>query len=199
LSREFYSSWLLLTLPIGTFDDEDDFGILDPNRTVRYPLLDMSRDTASHSSPLAELNLNAILELLRSHGLRITKSRQRILETLLAAREPLSLEEIQRRSSEEGVAPDFATVFRVMALLENLQVAQKVLLNRSCSYFELVDPQQHYDHIVCTECGRVTLMIDACPVERLEHAIGKKYGYTDLRHSLEFFGKCPECHSVSLS
>jgi hypothetical protein len=35
-------------------------------------------------------------------------------------------------------------------------------------------------------------MIDSCPVERLEHAIGKKYGYVDLRHSLEFFGKCPE-------
>jgi Fur family ferric uptake transcriptional regulator len=159
----------------------------------------MPLHSASHSSPLAELNLNAILELLRSHGLRITKSRQRILETLLAAQEPLSLEEIQRRSSDAGVAPDFATVFRVMMMLESLQIAQKVLLNRSCSYYELVDPQQHYDHIVCTECGRITLMIDSCPVERLEHAIGKKYGYTDLRHSLEFFGKCPECHSAPLS
>jgi Fur family transcriptional regulator, ferric uptake regulator len=85
-------------------------------------------------------------------------------------------------------------VFRIMTLLENLHVAQKVPLNRSCSYFELVDPQQHYDHIVCTECGRVTLMIDSCPVEEFEHVIGKKYGYVDLRHSLEFFGKCPECH-----
>jgi Fe2+ or Zn2+ uptake regulation protein len=47
--------------------------------------------TPSRGSPLAELNLDAILELLRSHGLRITKSRQKILETLLAAREPLSL------------------------------------------------------------------------------------------------------------
>jgi Fe2+ or Zn2+ uptake regulation protein len=155
----------------------------------------MPSPTPSHGSPLAELSLSAILELLRSQGLRITKSRQKILETLLAAQEPLSLEEIQRRSSEGDVAPDFATVFRVLTLLENLHVAQKVLLNRSCSYFELVDPQQHYDHIVCTDCGRITLMIDSCPVERLEHAIGQKYGYVDLRHSLEFFGRCPECHS----
>lgn len=157
----------------------------------------MSSPRPSHGSPLAELNLDSILELLRSHGLRITKSRQRILETLLAAQEPLSLEEIQRRSRDGDAAPDFATVFRVMMLLENLHVAQKVLLNRSCSYFELVDPQQHYDHIVCIECGRITLMIDSCPVERLEHAIGKKYGYVDLRHSLEFFGRCPECHTVA--
>jgi Fur family ferric uptake transcriptional regulator len=157
----------------------------------------MSLPSPSPGSPLAELNLDSILELLRSHGLRVTRSRQRILETLLAAQEPLSLEEIQRRSREGEVAPDFATVFRVMTVLENLHVAQRVLLNRSCSYFELVDPQQHYDHIVCTECGRITLMIDSCPVEQLESAIGKKYGYVDLRHSLEFFGKCPECHSAA--
>src|SRR3981081_3091711 len=153
----------------------------------------MPLQTPSHGSPLAELNLNAILELLRSNGLRITKSRQKILEILLAAQEPLSLEEIQRRSSEADVAPYFATVFRVMTLLENLHVAQKVLLNRSCIYFELVDPQQHYDHIVCTECGRITLMIDSCPVERLAHAIWKKDGDGELPHCRECFGKFTEC------
>ena len=61
------------------------------------------------------------------------------------------------------------------------------------SYFELIDPQQHYDHIVCTECGKVTLMVDACPVEKHERTIEKRYGYSELRHTLEFFGKCPEC------
>lgn len=144
-------------------------------------------------SPLAELSLEAIIALLHSRGLRVTKGRQKILETLLEATEPLSLEEIQQRSVVDGVTPDYATVFRVMGLLEELQVAQRVHLNRSCSYFELLDPQQHYDHLICTQCGRVTLMVDSCPVEKVEQAIGKRYGFTDVRHSLEFFGKCPEC------
>jgi Fur family transcriptional regulator, ferric uptake regulator len=144
-------------------------------------------------SPLSELSLDAIVALLHSRGLRVTKGRQKILETLLDATEPLSLEEIQSRSVADGVTPDYATVFRVMDMLEELQVAQRVHLNRSCSYFELLDPQQHYDHLICTQCGRVTLMVDSCPVEKVEQAIGKRYGFTDLRHSLEFFGKCPEC------
>jgi Fur family transcriptional regulator, ferric uptake regulator len=144
-------------------------------------------------SPLSELSLDAIVTLLRSRGLRLTKGRQKILETLLGANEPLSLEEIQRKAICEGVTPDYATVFRIMALLEELHVAQRVHLNRSCSYFELLDPQQHYDHLICTECGRVTLMVDSCPVEKVEQAIGKRYGFTDVHHSLEFFGKCPEC------
>ena len=135
--------------------------------------------------------MDAIVELLRANGMRITRNRLQILEALLRAERPLSLDEIQARV--DGDAPDYATVFRVMTMLESLQIAQKVHLNRSCSYYELVDPQQHYDHIICTECGRVTVMIDSCPVEKVERKIEEQYGFSELRHSLEFFGKCWEC------
>ena len=153
----------------------------------------MTRHTHANPSPLKELSVDAIVELLRANGMRITKNRLQILGTLLRAEEPLSLDEIQTRAKVDGDAPDYATVFRVMTLLESLQIAQKVPLNRSCSYYELVNPQRHYDHIICTECGRVTVMIDSCPVERVERKIEKQYGFSEIRHSLEFFGKCWEC------
>jgi Fur family transcriptional regulator, ferric uptake regulator len=146
-----------------------------------------------NQNPLNELSLDSIIDLLRRHGMRVTKNRVQILETMLKAERPLSLDEIQLRSREGFEAPDYATVFRVMTVLENLSVAQKVNLNRSCSYYELVNPQRHYDHIICTECGRVTLVVDSCPVERVERKIEKRYGYSDIRHSLEYFGKCSEC------
>ena len=151
----------------------------------------MTRHIHANQSPLKELSLDAIVELLRANGMRITRNRLQILEALLRAERPLSLDEIQARV--DGDAPDYATVFRVMTLLESLQIAQKVHLNRSCSYYELVDPQQHYDHIICTECGRVTVMIDSCPVEKVERKIEEQYGFSEIRHSLEFFGKCWEC------
>jgi Fur family transcriptional regulator, ferric uptake regulator len=151
----------------------------------------MTRQIHANQSPLKELSLDAIVELLRANGMRITRNRLQILEALLRAEKPLSLDEIQTRI--DGDAPDYATVFRVMTLLESLQIAQKVHLNRSCSYYELVNPQQHYDHIICTECGRVTVMIDSCPVEKVERKIEEQYGFSEIRHSLEFFGKCWEC------
>jgi len=125
--------------------------------------------------------------------MRITKNRTRILDALLQADKPLSLDEIQSRAGLKGSVPDYATVFRVMTLLERLQVAQKVFLNRSCSYYELLDPLQHFDHIICTECGNVTVMVDSCPVEKVERQIERRYGYSEIRHSLEFFGKCRRC------
>jgi Fur family transcriptional regulator, ferric uptake regulator len=153
----------------------------------------MTRQMHENQSSLKELSLNAIVEFLRANGMRITKNRIQIIDTLLRAEKPLSLDEIQTRIGADAGASDYATVFRVMTVLEDLRVAQKVNLNRSCSYYELVNPQQHYDHIICTECGRVTLMIDSCPVEKVERKIEKRYGFSDIRHSLEFFGKCREC------
>jgi Fur family transcriptional regulator, ferric uptake regulator len=153
----------------------------------------MTRQAHTHQFPLKELSSEAIVELLRANGMRITKNRVQIIDTLLRAEKPLSLEEIQERTGANEGMPDYATVFRVMTVLENLQVAQKVNLNRSCSYYELVNPQQHYDHIICTECGHVTLMIDSCPVEKVERKIEKRYGFSEIRHSLEFFGICREC------
>ena len=153
----------------------------------------MTRQAHANQYPLKELSLEAIVELLRANGMRITKNRIQIIDTLLRAEKPLSLDEIQTRIGPDAGASDYATVFRVMTVLENLHVAKKVNLNRSCSYYELVNPRQHYDHIICTECGRVTLMIDSCPVEKVERKIEKRYGFSDIRHSLEFFGRCREC------
>jgi Fur family ferric uptake transcriptional regulator len=147
----------------------------------------------TNDSPLNELSLDSIIDLLRANGMRITKSRVRILETLLRAKKPLSLEDIQRGATTDGSTPDYATVFRVMTLLESLHVVQKVNLNRPCSYYELLNPRQHHDHIICTLCGKVTLMVDSCPVEKVERQIEKQYGFSEIRHSLEFFGKCAQC------
>jgi Fe2+ or Zn2+ uptake regulation protein len=139
------------------------------------------------------LTLDQILARLRSAGMRITKGRQQILITLLNAKRPLSLHEIQDGAAKGSGAPDFTTVFRVMNALEKMELVQKVHLNRTSRYYELVNPEEHHDHIVCTECGRVTLMVEACPVQDYQRTIERRYGYADLKHSLEFFGKCPEC------
>jgi len=153
----------------------------------------MSQQAHANQNTLSELSLDAIVISLRANGMRITRNRVQILETLLKAEKPLSLEEIQEKSRDGADAPDYATVFRVMTVLENLHIAQKVNLNRSCSYYELVNPKRHHDHIICTECGRVTLIVDSCPVEKVERKIEKRYGYSDIRHTLEYFGKCREC------
>lgn len=139
------------------------------------------------------LTVEHILDRLRSESMRITGSRRHILDVLFEADKPLSLQEIQDLADARGGGPDYATVFRMMALLERLGLVHKVNLQRSCSYYELQDPTKHYDHIVCTECGKVVVIDMPCPLGEAERFIANRYGFRNLTHSLEFFGQCPEC------
>lgn len=143
--------------------------------------------------PEAVLTPDAILNRLRGEGMRVTGSRRSILDVLFEAAKPLSLQEIQDLAAAKGESPDYATVFRMMTLLERLHLVHKVNLQRSCSYYELHDPSKHYDHIVCTDCGKVVVIDIPCPLGETEKKIAEHYGFRNLTHSLEFFGRCPEC------
>ena len=156
-----------------------------------------------HAAAATEpFTLDGLTSLLRRKGLRMTANRRAILQVLLNARGPLSLEQIQRdaaRHARDGDAPDFATVFRMMILMEELKLARKVNLGRASSHYELVDSEHHRDHLVCTDCGTVTPLEGVCPVERLERQIARKHGFTQLTHSLEFFGRCGDCSAGVVS
>ncbi|MBV9658937.1 MAG: transcriptional repressor [Verrucomicrobia bacterium] len=155
----------------------------------------MSRTHAHGASTLPTLSADTILDLLRGQGMRITRGRVAIISALLAAKAPLSLEEIRvaagKRARQEPL--DFATVYRVMETLEELKIVQKIHLGRARSHYELVDPHAHHDHLVCTDCGKVEMLDEPCPVEPLERKLRRHYGYAEVKHSLEFFGRCPDC------
>ncbi len=132
--------------------------------------------------------------MLRSQGLRVTRSRKGIIQALFAAERPLSLVEIQKNAlAEGGMLPDYATVFRMITLLESLRLVHKVNLQRSCSYYELTNPARHYDHIICTECGSVQVLSIPCPVAEVEALIENELRFSGVHHSLEFFGHCADC------
>jgi Fur family transcriptional regulator, ferric uptake regulator len=136
---------------------------------------------------------DAVLNRLRHEGLRITAGRRNILNVLFEAERPLSLQEIQELAASQENSPDYATVFRMIALLDRLHLVHKVNLQRPCTYYELNDPSKHYDHIVCTGCGRVVVIDIPCPLAETEKRVAEHYGFRNLSHSLEFFGRCPNC------
>jgi len=127
--------------------------------------------------------------------MRITRGRKNILSVLFQAGTPLSLKEIYERVATYESAPDYTTVFRMVSLLENLHVVEKVNLQRDCSYYELRNPDEHYDHLICTYCGKVQRLDLPCPLKSFEKQLQKSFGFQINAHSLEFFGRCQDCTS----
>jgi Fe2+ or Zn2+ uptake regulation protein len=81
------------------------------------------------SEEAQSFSAEAILNRLRGEGMRITAGRRNILNVLFRAGKPLSLQEIQELAAAEGSAPDYATVFRMIALLDRLHLVHKVNLS----------------------------------------------------------------------
>jgi Fur family ferric uptake transcriptional regulator len=130
---------------------------------------------------------------IRAAGMRITKPRIAIIESLQHHQGPISIERIH-----QGVGTnvcDLVTVYRCLAAFEELgMVRRSYLHNGTCLYELTLNSQRHY-HIVCKSCG-ATDRVDYFPVEGMERLLQDR-GYTQVSHVVEFFGICPKCQPVT--
>ncbi len=52
--------------------------------------------------------------------------------------------------------------------------------------------RRHHHHLVCRRCGGA-IEIGGPAVEEWAEQLAALHGYTDISHTLEVFGLCPEC------
>jgi Fur family ferric uptake transcriptional regulator len=55
--------------------------------------------------------------------------------------------------------------------------------------------QQHHHHLLCRSCGR-SIEIAGQVVVQWADDVAKQHGFTDISHTLEMFGLCPDCSSA---
>ncbi len=129
---------------------------------------------------------------LRGRAQKLTGPRQAVLEILQRETHPLSIKQIFDRMAEG--APDLATVYRSMHLLERLQMVKRYDLGDGVARFELLHEGEdgHHHHLVCTRCAGV-VEIEECLLEEVDERIAARNGFKGVTHRLEFFGLCPRC------
>jgi Fur family ferric uptake transcriptional regulator len=126
---------------------------------------------------------------IRQAGMRITKPRIAIIESLLRHAGPISIERIHQELGAKLC--DLVTVYRCLAAFESLDMVRRSYLhNGTCLYELTLGSTRHY-HIVCKACGN-TERVDYFSVEGMEGVL-KERGYTQVSHIVEFFGVCPTC------
>jgi Fur family ferric uptake transcriptional regulator len=95
--------------------------------------------------------------------------------------------ELQRRDAAVGVA----TVYRHLQDLADrgevdvLRTDDGEALYRRCS-------TAHHHHLVCRGCG-LTLEVEGPEVERWADRVAAAAGFADVTHTVELFGRCPQC------
>ncbi len=133
-----------------------------------------------------------VTKLLRGKKLSVTQPRKKILEFLLSDHGPFSIEEIHKGLGK-GVC-DLVTVYRCVGQFEKEGLVERHHLGDDIFRFEIKDDSHHHHHVVCRICKGISKM-SYCFISEIEKMI-RDQGYTDVTHSLEFFGICPACKTT---
>ena len=135
---------------------------------------------------------------LRKAGLKVTLPRIKIFEMLqFPQNQHVSAEDLYKKLIEQGEEIGLATVYRVLNQFDDAGIVSRHHFEGGKSVFELTS-QQHHDHLVCLDCGKVIEFSDDV-IEQRQHQIAKRHHITLTNHSLYLYGRCdnPECdHGV---
>lgn len=132
-------------------------------------------------------------KLLKENNLKFTIQREVILETLYNSNEHLTPESLHHLIQEKypDLKTGIATVYRTLSLLEGSDIVTSLSFGAQGKKYEL-GVKEHHDHLICTECGKITEFVDE-DIEKRQHAITKELGFKMSDHSMQIYGICREC------
>jgi len=127
-------------------------------------------------------------EVLVDTKLKQTKGRIATLVILLKAKNPLTIEDIQSRSTDEV---HFVTLYRMLKQFVDVGIVYQTDLRKGKAYYELQN--SHHHHITCTTCGTQE-EITSCLNDVQKKALQQSRQFKGIHsHMLEFFSVCMAC------
>jgi Fur family ferric uptake transcriptional regulator len=124
-------------------------------------------------------------------GTRPTRQRKAVAAALRSFDDFRSAQEIHEMLRRSGENVGLATVYRTLQALaecgevDTLRTEDGEAVYRRCS-------TTHHHHLVCRSCGR-TVEVEGPAVEAWADSVAARHGFTDVSHTLEIFGTCPDC------
>lgn len=130
-------------------------------------------------------------ERLHAGGQSLTKPRQAVFAAL-QGQEPLTMHELITRCPDV----DRASVYRTVALFEQLGVVQR--LQTGWKYrLELSDDfHEHHHHATCLHCSRVVPLPEDAALEARLRELATAHCFSLQGHQIELSGFCENCQPL---
>ncbi|NJD03983.1 MAG: transcriptional repressor [Ruminiclostridium sp.] len=144
-----------------------------------------------------KLNDSYLKECLQNSGCKITGPRKAVLQILEKYPDNhLSIDEIYEAVKKSYPKMGLATVYRTLALLENIGIVCKLDLDDGFSRYELYNPNEthRHHHLICSSCGSVS-EVEEDLLDTLEKQILQKNKFLVKDHRVKFYGICEKCRA----
>ena len=127
---------------------------------------------------------------------RMTRQRSAMADVLADVDDFRSAQQLHELLRDRGEGIGLATVYRTLQSMADsgdvdvLRTGDGEALYRRCTR------REHHHHLICRQCG-TTVEIDGPSVESWAAQVGAAHGFQDIEHTMELFGTCAACASVT--
>ncbi len=137
--------------------------------------------------------IDSVHSTLAVAGLNRGAARDRIIEVLADQACALTASEIEDVLRRRGEPTARGTVYRVLDLLVELGLAERVVVDEGQARFERLEPSgQHHHHLVCDRCGELVAFADP-GLERAISGLSDRLGVRVESHEVTLRGACGRC------
>ena len=161
----------------------------------------MTKRPKSKAVALPEHELGSLLAAykayLAQHKLKYTAQREVILSEFLRSGGHLSAEELFRMVKKKASGVGLASVYRTLGSLVDAGLAvERRFLDRT-SVYELHEPGQHHDHLICLKCKKI-FEFENEAIEDQQRRVAESLGFQLKDHKLELYGWCQRTNCPNL-
>lgn len=143
----------------------------------------------------ADALYDALGVYMRARGLRSTNQRRLVCDIFCRARGHLSTDDLLALVRKKDPAVGYATVYRTLKLLSESGLAYERQFRDGPTRYELAHTEQHHDHLICVECGRIEEFEDR-RIEELQEQVARRHGFVASSHRHELYGVCAGCQKA---
>lgn len=122
---------------------------------------------------------------------KITKHKIAILE-LFELHRHLDANQILNILNQQDEKISLATIYRILMAFETEGLILKNNFTESLAVYELANPSDHHDHLICTKCNKVFEFFNE-KLELLQNKIADDFKFKILSHRLNIYGICKDC------
>ena len=137
--------------------------------------------------------IEKLKEIIKDKGLKYTKQREIVFETILNSNEHLNADELNQiiMKSYPNEKIGIATIYRALAFLEDSNLISSIALDKDGKKFES-NTKQHHDHLICVKCNKIIEFLDTT-IEESQEKIAKANNFKLLNHTMYLYGICKDC------
>jgi Fur family ferric uptake transcriptional regulator len=96
--------------------------------------------------------------------------------------------ELRRRGERVGLT----TVYRHLQVLGEDGSVDTLRDETGETLYRRCETSTHHHHVTCRSCGR-SVEVEGRAIERWAERVAAEAGFTDVDHTVEIFGLCPDC------